>query len=267
MLGPGEQAEGETMRQVWSEAAGVAMAPWPPDDTEESVVGSEFHQHVIDAARDGLRMAGQAGGAEWAALSQVALAGFQRPDGSAYTMLPDVFVHPRPNPRPESGTPLTLAEVGVPLLTIEVLSETTYRQDLDLEGGKGWSYAAAGVGAYLLVDITGRYMEEHVRALRLVGGRWTRWAATPGGRWESAELGVAFSFDGLYLRVYDAAGRLTPLPQQAHALLLEQAATLRDQEATLRQREATLQRLRALAAAGDLAAMQALLGLPPDPLA
>ena len=110
-------------------------------------------------------------------------------------------------------------------------------------------------------------MEEHVRALRLVGGRWTRWAATPGGRWESAELGVAFSFDGLYLRVYDAAGRLTPLPQQAHALLLEQAATLRDQEATLRQREATLQRLRALAAAGDLAAMQALLGLPPDPLA
>ncbi len=42
---------------------------WPPDDTEESVVGSEYHQHVIDAARDGLRMAADANGASWRALA------------------------------------------------------------------------------------------------------------------------------------------------------------------------------------------------------
>jgi len=47
---------------------------WPPDDTEESVVGAEYHQHVIDAARDGLRMAAGANGATWRVLSQVPLA-------------------------------------------------------------------------------------------------------------------------------------------------------------------------------------------------
>ena len=61
--------------------AAARAALWPPDDTEESIVGSEYHQHVIDAARDGLRMAARANAASWRVLSQVPLAGFRRPNG------------------------------------------------------------------------------------------------------------------------------------------------------------------------------------------
>ena len=244
------------MGQAWADAMAARTAPWPPDDTEESVVGSEYHQHVIDAARDGLRMAARANGASWRALSQVPLAGFRRPDGSPYPMLPDVFVHPQPNPHPGSGQTLTFADVGVPLLVIEVLSETTYRWDIDEERGKAWSYADAGVPEYIVVDYERRYMDEHVRALRLSGGRWTPWPATQQGRWESATLGVSFEFDGLYLRVRDAAGRLKPLPQEADALLLEQEAQLSEQAAALKQ-------IRELVAAGDLAALRAFLARSP----
>lgn len=167
-------------------------------------------------------------------------------------MLPDVFVHPRPNPHPGSGQTLTFADVGIPLLAIEVLSEMTHGWDIDEERGKAWSYADAGVPEYIIVDYERRYIDEHVRALRLVNGRWARWPATPQGRWESVTLDVSFEFDGLYLRVRDAAGRLKPLPQEADAVLEEQAATLEEQAATL-------ERIRALAAAGDLTALQAFL--------
>jgi hypothetical protein len=248
------------MAQRQSDVAAMHTLPWPPDDTEESVMGSEYHQHVIDAARDGLRMAKRANAASWDVLSQVPLAGFRRPDGSPYQTYPDVFVHPRPNPRPASGLTLTLAEVGVPLLVIEVLSASTQEGDLDEERGKAWSYADAGVAAYIVVDYGRQYMREHVRALRLHGRRWQPWRANEQGRWESAALGVSFEFDGLYLRVRDAAGRLTPLPQEAHALLIEQAAALEAQTAALEQ-------IRALAAAGDLAALRAFLARssPDDP--
>ncbi len=241
-------------------------------------MGSEYHQHIIDASRDGLRMARRANGASWHALSQVPLAGFRRPDGSPYTMLPDVFVHPRPNPHPASGQTLTFAEVGVPLLVIEVLSETTYQQDLNEVEGKAWSYANAGVAEYLIVDYDQRYIDEPVRALRLEGGRWVRWPANEQGRWESVQLGVSFEFDGLYLRVRDAAGHLKPLPEEADAWLaeqdaalaeqaaqmLEQAAMLAERDRRLAEQAATLERIRALATAGDLDALRALLDSPPD---
>jgi len=246
-----------------TDVVAARAALWPPDDTEESVVGSEYHQHVIDAARDGLRMAARANGASWRVLSQVQLAGFRRPNGSPYPMLPDVFVHPHPNPHPASGQTLTFVDVGVPLLAIEVLSETTYEWDIDEERGKAWSYADAGVPEYIVVDYERRYMGEYVRALRLVEGRWARWPATAEGRWESATLGVSFEFDGLYLRVRDAAGRLKPLPQEADAALEEQAATLEEQTTVLEEQAAMLERIRVLAAAGDLAALQAFLALSP----
>ncbi|MGH2388669.1 MAG: hypothetical protein ACRDIE_10745, partial [Chloroflexota bacterium] len=91
---------GGTMRQSLIEIAGRDQASWPPDDSEESVVGSEFHQRVIDGSRDGLDMASVANAAAWWVQSHIAIRGFQRPDGTPYTVLPDVFVHPRPNPHP-----------------------------------------------------------------------------------------------------------------------------------------------------------------------
>ncbi|MGH2387689.1 MAG: Uma2 family endonuclease, partial [Chloroflexota bacterium] len=186
--------------------------PWPPDDSEESVVGSEYRQRIIDGVRDGLEMAA---GASWHVHSQVTIGGFRRLDGSPYTMLPDVFVVPLANPHPESGRPLTFAEVGVPWLAVEVLSDTTSRWDLDDRRGKAWSYAEAGVAEYIAVDYARRYMSEPVRALRLGDGGWAPWPISPAGRWESVQLGVSFAFNGLYLRVYDVEGRLQPLPHES----------------------------------------------------
>lgn len=262
------------MRQTQRDVTLPWEPPWPPGDTEESVVGSEYHQHVIDAVRDGLRMAAHANGASWHALSQVPLAGFRRLDGSPYPMLPDVFVHPRPNPHPASGENLTFTDVGVPLLAVEVLSETTWRNDLDTRRGKAWSYADAGVAAYLVVDYDRRYMDEHVRALRLAGRRWVRWRSNARGWWEDAALGVSFEFDGPYMRVRDAVGRLMPLPQEANALLTAKDdllalkdARIQDQAAALERaqaRVAALEHVRALVAADDLSALKSFLAaIPP----
>ncbi len=282
------------MRQIQDDAPALDEplwlpdAPaWPPDDSEESVVGSEYHQHVIDAARDGLRMAAEANGAPWRALSQVPLAGFRRRTGTPYPLLPDVFVHPLPNPHPDSGEHLTFAEVGVPLLAIEVLSASTWRSDVDTRRGKAWSYADAGVAAYIIVDHAARYIPQHVRALRLSGRRWAPWRPNARGQWEDAALGVSFEFDGLYLRVRDAAGELMPLPHEAYALLTTkdaqlafQAARLAERDARLAERDArlaerdarlatiearaqaqaaALEQARILAATGDVAALQAFL--------
>jgi Putative restriction endonuclease len=230
-------------------------------------VGSEYHQHVIDAVRDGLRMAARANEASWHVLSQVPLAGFRHPNGAAYAMLPDVFVHPLANPRPASGQVLTFPEVGVPLLAIEVLSATTYRQDLDEESGKPWSYAEAGVAEYLVVDYDCQYMAEPVKALRLAEGRWIPWPLDAAGRWASAQLGVSFAFDGLYLRVYDAGGRLKPLPDEADAMLRDRDERLAEHAARLAEQADRLRRARALLDGGDIEALRAVLesgGYEPD---
>jgi len=256
----------------------ASIAHWPPDDTEESIMGSEYHQNVIDAGRDGLRMverilgrgrpaptSGQSGiDGVWHVLSQVPIAGFRRTNGSPYSMYPDVAVVPRPNPRPDRGETLTIATVGVPLLAIEVLSQSTYRADLDEERGKAWSYADAGVEAYIIVDIGREYMPEHVRALRLLGGRWVRWSPTPEGRWESARLGISFAFDGLYLRIYDAAGRLMPLPQEAFEQIAERDEQLAGRDEQLAERDGRLARIGVLLAAGDLEGARRLIALEPE---
>jgi Putative restriction endonuclease len=233
----------------------VHTAQWPADDTEESVMGSEYHQHVIDAVRDGLRMIAHMSNAPWHVLSQVPIAGFRRPNDTPYTMLPDVFVHAKPNPHPASGQTLTFAEVGVPLLALEVLSETTHRQDLDEQRGKAWSYADAGVGEYIVVDYARQYMDEPVRARRLERGLWAPWPLNSQARWESAVLDVSFAFDGLYLRVYDAAGVMMPLPHEGGELQRQRA----DQERQLARRDDLVERIRRLTADGDLAALRALL--------
>lgn len=253
------------MRQIDRETPTLVAPEWPPDDTEESVVGSEYHQHVIDAVRDGLRMAARSNHAAWRTLSQVAIAGFRRPSGTAYAVLPDVFVHRLPNPHPLSGEALTFEEIGVPLLVIEVLSESTYKHDLDEERGKAWTYLDGGVAEYIMVDPTGRYLPEGVRARRATGRRWAEWPRTPQGRWQSEALSVSFEYDTPYLRVRDANGRLMPLPDEADALLFAREEQLVRREEQLRQREQALRRVREIAAAGDIDALQAFLAETPDP--
>jgi hypothetical protein len=90
---------------------------------------------------------------------------------------------------------------------VEVLSATTYEWDLDLELGKGYSYAAAGVKEYLTLDPHGDFAPERVRAWRLIDGVYRPWQADEQGRWQSQELELAIALDGEFGTVYAGGGR------------------------------------------------------------
>ncbi len=182
---------------------------WPPDDTEESILGIELHQATITIVRWGInetaglsRKPGEA--IPWGATSQLVFLGCKRPDGSAYRTYPDVFVFPRAI-NPFQG-PFSLRDDGAPLLVIEVLSESTYQADLDLARGKGYSYAQAGVREYLTLDPTGNLLPEGIRAWRLRDGAYRSWQAGKDGRWHSEQIAAAFGLEGLLAGVYGPDG-------------------------------------------------------------
>ena len=187
-----------------------AAAVWPPDDTEESVLGTDLHQTTITNLRWGINEIARLyrrpdGTSPWRALSQMALLGCMRADGTLYRTYPDIFIYPRPID-PSRGS-LTLAADGPPVLIIEVLSEATYEVDLDLPRGKGYSYAHAGVPEYLAIDPTGHFMTEGIRAWRLVDGVYQPWEQGANGRWRSKQIAVEIGLEGARATVYAHDGR------------------------------------------------------------
>jgi len=183
--------------------------PWPPHDTEESILGTDLHQTTITNVRWGInevahlhQTPGQP--VPWKALSQLALLGCLHPDGSTYRTYPDVFVYPRPvDERQGSFTPL---RDGAPILIVEVLSESTYDADLDLVYGKAYSYARAGVQEYLTLDPMGLFLPEGIRAWRLTEGAYNPWEPEADGRWHSQQIEVAISLEGVRAAVYTREG-------------------------------------------------------------
>lgn len=141
----------------------------------------------------------------WHALSQTAISGLRRPDGSTYTVLPDVFIYRQPID--ERRATLHLEHDGPPVLIIEVLSQETYRNDLNLERGKGFSYAQAGVREYVLLDPTGEFLPERLRGLRLGGHGYVRRPPDATGRWHSREIGAAIAFEGVSIVVFTGDGQ------------------------------------------------------------
>jgi Uma2 family endonuclease len=195
--------------QVLSQDA-VRSPAWPPHDTEESVLGTDLHQTTITNLRLGLNEAARIGLTSdqvppWQAYSQTALIGCRRPEGSLYRTYPDLFVNRGPLDRQRGST--VIATDGPPLLIIEVLSEATYEVDIDLDRGKGWSYADAGVREYLTFDQTGRFGANKIRAWQLAGGRYQPWLPAADGRWHSTTIGVAFALEGEESVVYTGDGR------------------------------------------------------------
>jgi hypothetical protein len=194
--------------------AGVALAVqptevWPPDDTEESVLGANLHQTAITNLRLGLNElaaleADKRGVLPWLAGGQTMISGFRRPDGSGYTTLPDVFVYDHAFDLERAS--FTLAEDGPPLLIIEVLSPETQRSDRDLERGKGYSYARAGVPEYLVLDPSGAYLAEQGQGWRLARGTYQPWPRGADGLWHSREFAVALGLEGVQVAVHAADG-------------------------------------------------------------
>jgi hypothetical protein len=193
--------------------SGVALAPapalWPPDDTEESVLGTSLHQTairlLISAVNEAAAAAVPEGAAvPWQAGGQTMVRGWRRWDGTEYTTLPDVFVYPK-TWDDERGS-LHLATDGPPLLIIEVLSKETYEADLDLVRGKGYTYARAGVSEYLTLDPGYRYAPDGGTGWRLERGVYRPWRREADGRWASETLPLAFGLEGARAAVYAVDG-------------------------------------------------------------
>jgi len=183
---------------------------WPPDDTEESVVGTDWHQTTITNLRLGINEIARAAMHKgeplpWQASGQIMITGLRRHDGSLYQVLPDVFIYRKPFERGRQS--LSLRRDGPPALIVEVASESTYEADLDLDEGKGWTYARAAVQEYVVVDPSGLYMEAPLCAWCLVNGHYQEMPLDAEGIWRSRDLPLGIGFPDGQVAVYDGESR------------------------------------------------------------
>ena len=203
-----------------TEQASIA-ARWPRDDTEEDLVGTDWHQDAIRGLRTGLRDLAQRAGLPWHVgdqLTLVAWGSFRTP----WRPSPDIMVHPMAGAarRKEMDTRTD----GLPALIIEVASESTWRKDVDLRtnGGKARAYLALGVPEYLVFDPLDAYIGGPCRAWRMVEGQIETWDPASDGRYESHTLGIALRPEGALLRVFDHASLPVPFEFEKTRLLMDQ---------------------------------------------
>ncbi len=257
---------------------------WPPDDTEESVAGTDLHQKTITNIRLGINECAESarqtdGSVPWQALSQIVLLGGRSRDREDYRTMPDVFVYKRPidlnrgslverqgpfdtYTRPQSRTlpsdrsrrprattyqiavdgPLVLSRDGPPALIVEVLSESTYAADIDLERGKGYTYAQAGVPEYLTIDPTGALLAEGIRAWRLMGAVYHPWLPAANGRWQSEVIGISIGLEGIMATVHAADGRRQLREGEIARELLRKDNALSRKDVELSRKDAELSR-------------------------
>ena len=220
---------------------------WPPDDTEESVVGTDRHQITMYNLRLGINeIAHVTAGAEiplpWQALTQTMLTGFSRPDGSRYITLPDVFAYRRPMARDRGS--LSILVEGPPALIVEVASESTHERDLDVTAGKAWSYAHASVGEYLVIDPIGLFLSVPARAWRLVEGQFQVWEPNGDGVWWSEQIPVGFGVADESALVFDSMGQPQLREGEVTAALTRERAMLASERAERERQEAENAELR-----------------------
>lgn len=219
---------------------------WLPSDTEESVVGPEWHQEAIGALADLLREAARRRGASWSVCEQVALRGLRYASGHPYDPRPDVMVLARPLPSGNDSS-IHLDECGAPLFIAEVASDSTVGNDI---GEKRHAYAAAGVAEYLVFDPGGALLSAPLLVWRLVAGAYVPLQPEADGWWRSRSLGVAFRDAQPYLLLRDRDGRQIELSHEVRQRAREQEERLRAAEERLaeeaRQRAALAEELRRL---------------------
>lgn len=206
-----------------------------PDDTEESIVGTQWHQEAAGAVAVALAFVAERRGAPWSVCEEVALQGLFHRDGRPYTPRPDIYVlDGRVDP---ALAEVALSEVGPPLLVVEIASESTTANDI---GDKRAAYEGAGVAEYLVFDPTGALIVESVAAWRLgTNGRFQEWLPVD-GVWESRALDVTFLVEGPFLRVRDRDGEMMPLARRALALYFAARDQARQAEERARQAEEAL---------------------------
>jgi len=218
------------------------LAPiWLHDDTEEDLLGADWHQEAIGGTVDATRDHAETAGLPWHVGNQLTLVAW-RPDGAAWRPSPDVMIHLAGGPQPREQMDARLD--GLPALVIEVVSKTTWRYDQDAVKGKAWGYLALGIPELLLFDPTEEFLNPPCRGWRLVEGAPQVWLPDEQGRFSSA-LGIAFQVEGPRLRVLDAQSRPIPFRHEKTAALSEQRLVIEQQQRLAVLHEARIARLEA----------------------
>jgi Uma2 family endonuclease len=240
--------------------ASVEIVPeipaWLLNDTEESVLGTEWNQEATGATGLLLRAEADRRGTGWGVCEQIELSGLPRPGGKPYNPRPDVMVLSQPIGGNQAAVRLSV--VGAPLFVVEIASASTLRSDRE---GKRIAYARAGIPEYLLFDPSGSLLPTPIVAWRLphAGAQvYASWLSEPDGSWRSEALDVWFVPDPPFLRVRGNDGRLLEPPLdivrrarwlEEHAVRVEERARAAEQRAgdldeRNRQLEAELEQLR-----------------------
>ncbi len=190
-------------------------------DTEESVVGTLWHQDATSYLVEMLREVARRRGATWGVCNQIALQGLRHENGTDYDPRPDVMVLAQPLPSGDMSS-ITIEEAGTPLFVAEVASRSTVGND---RGDKRQAYAAIGVPEYLVYDPDGDLIPAGLLAWRLEGAVYVPWRAEADGWWHSRSLEVAVEATRPVLGVRDRDGRriLAPSAVHEHAERLERA--------------------------------------------
>jgi Uma2 family endonuclease len=183
----------------------VQVPAWMQSDTEESIVGTEWHQEAIGSLATMLRIVKDRRNASWDAYEQIQILGLRKESGDAYSPRPDVMVVPQVIDKSRSSIPVS--ELETPLFIAEIASESTLAQDLV---DKVYVYAQLGVPEYLVFDPIGTLLQGPVRAWRLgasTASAYTLWLPDEHGRLISTALGVTLLVRQPILGVRDQDGR------------------------------------------------------------
>jgi len=212
---------------------------WLHDDTEEDVVGADWHQTAIRSLSIGLKLLAGRRGWPWHVGDQLTLVG-TLPDSRDWRPAPDVSIHPTLGPA--GLRELDVRVEGAPTLLIEVASASTWRYDVSMEStrrgkrqaGKAFGYLVLlGVPEYLVFDPYAEFIPHQVRAWRRVGDVAQEWRPADDGRYHSA-VGLSFAPDGPLLRAFEANGLPVPYPEElvGDIDVRDQQIRARDQEIT-----------------------------------
>jgi hypothetical protein len=199
---------------------------WLPDDTEEDLVGADWHQYAIDVLYDGVRDIAALDHLAWHVGNQLTLVGWA-PRG-VWRPSPDIAVYATAGP--ELRKEMSVKDDGPPTLVVEVASPGTWEYDVNEVSGKAAGYLGLGVDYYLVFDPTSDLLGTPCRGWRRMNGVTREWRPEADGSYRCASLGIALRPEGIILRVLDREGHPVPTREERLEQLADQAARLVAQE-------------------------------------
>jgi hypothetical protein len=225
------------------------------DDTEEDLVGADWHQHAIVTIVTSLQAVAANHDLQWHVGNQLPFV-CTKPDQTSWRPMPDVMLHSRAGAGERAE--MSLGADGLPDLIIEVASPTTWKYDVDTSWGKAWGYTQLGVANYLVFDPLGDLLGEECRGWQRRAGVTAPWRPTNDGRYRAIGLTISLRAEGSLLRVFDQYGNPVAFPHETARRLRTQQQMIHEQEqALLRQeRETNAQAARIAELEGELAKLR-----------